>query len=120
MKGKEGTGDPGGPDAKSGRYSSKSGLCPSGENCFFADVETSFLLKQDLLPCPIPRRRLAGPNLRTKGQLIVTFSSPISKVSITTLDLRIVKLLLVGFRFSLIGGNRCFVRGYNPYTYYGY
>jgi len=38
MKGKEGTGDPGGPDAKSGRYSSGSGLCPSGEKAFFADV----------------------------------------------------------------------------------
>jgi len=38
MKGKEGTGDPGGPDAKSGRYSSGSGLCPSGEKGFFADV----------------------------------------------------------------------------------
>jgi len=38
MKGKEGTGDPGGPDAKSGRYSSGSGLCPSGEKVFFADV----------------------------------------------------------------------------------
>jgi len=31
MKGKEGTGDAGGPDAKSGRYS-------CGEKCFFADV----------------------------------------------------------------------------------
>jgi len=38
MKGKEGTRDPGGPDAKSGRYSSGSGLCPSRENGFFADV----------------------------------------------------------------------------------
>ena len=38
MKGKEGTGDPGGPDAKSGRYSSRSRLCPSGEKGFFADV----------------------------------------------------------------------------------
>jgi len=38
MKGKEGTGDPGGPDAKSGRYSSGSGLCPPGEKCFFADA----------------------------------------------------------------------------------
>jgi len=38
IKGKEGTGDPGGPDAKSGRYSSGSGLCPSGEKGFFADV----------------------------------------------------------------------------------
>jgi len=37
MKSKEGTGDPGGPDAKSGRYSSGSGLCPSGEKGFFAD-----------------------------------------------------------------------------------
>jgi len=37
MKGKEGTGDPGGPDAKSGCYSSGSGLCPSGEKPFFAD-----------------------------------------------------------------------------------
>ena len=32
-----GTGDPGGPHAKSGRYSSGSGLCPSGEKGFFAD-----------------------------------------------------------------------------------
>ena len=39
MKGKEGTGDPGGPDAKSGRYSSGSGLCPSGEKGFFADAQ---------------------------------------------------------------------------------
>jgi len=38
MKGKEGTGDQAGQDAKSGRYSSRSGLCPSGENGFFADV----------------------------------------------------------------------------------
>ena len=37
MKGKEGTGDPGGPDAKSGRYLSRSRLCPSGEKGFFAD-----------------------------------------------------------------------------------
>jgi len=37
MKGKEGTGHPGGPDAKSGRYWSRSGLCPSGEKAFFAD-----------------------------------------------------------------------------------
>ena len=41
MKGKEGTGDRGGPDAKSGRYSSGSGLCPSGEKRFFADVSES-------------------------------------------------------------------------------
>jgi len=34
MKGKEGTGDPGGPDAKTGGYSSGSGLCPSRENLF--------------------------------------------------------------------------------------
>jgi len=38
MKGKEGTGYPGGQDAQSGRYSSGSGLCPSGEKGFFADV----------------------------------------------------------------------------------
>jgi len=38
MKGKEGTGDPGGLDAKSGHYSSGSRLCPSGEKGFFADV----------------------------------------------------------------------------------
>jgi len=37
MKGKEGTADPGGPDAKSGRYSSGSGLGPSGETGFFDD-----------------------------------------------------------------------------------
>jgi len=37
-EGQEGTGDPGGPEAKSGRYSSGSGLCPSGANGFFADV----------------------------------------------------------------------------------
>jgi len=29
----------------------------------------------------------------------------------TTLDLRIVELLRVGFRFSLIDGNGCFVSG---------
>jgi len=33
----ESTVDPGGPDAKSGPYSSASGLCLSGEKCFFAD-----------------------------------------------------------------------------------
>jgi len=38
MKGKEGTGDLGGPDAQSGPYSSGSVLCPSGEKAFFADV----------------------------------------------------------------------------------
>ena len=38
MKDKEGTGDLGGPDAKTGRYSSRSGLCPSGEKGFFADL----------------------------------------------------------------------------------
>jgi len=48
MKGKEGTGDPGGPDAKSGRYSSGSGLCPSGEKGFFADV---FFLESAQLEC---------------------------------------------------------------------
>ena len=37
MKGKEGTGDPGGPDVNSGCYSSRSGLCPSGEKGFFAN-----------------------------------------------------------------------------------
>ena len=37
MKGKEGTGDPGGLDTKSGHSSSGSGLCPLGENGFFAD-----------------------------------------------------------------------------------
>jgi len=42
MKGREGTGDLGGQDAKSGRYSSGSGLCPSGEKCFFADVPFHF------------------------------------------------------------------------------
>jgi len=42
MKGKEGTGDPRGQDAKSGRYSSGSGLCPSGEKGFFADVHCTF------------------------------------------------------------------------------
>jgi len=38
MKGKEGTGDPRGQDAKSGPYSSASGLSLSGANGFFADV----------------------------------------------------------------------------------
>jgi len=38
MKVKEGMGDLGGADAKSRRYSSGSGLCPSGEKCFFADA----------------------------------------------------------------------------------
>jgi len=74
-------------------------------------LETSFLSKQDLLPCTIPRRHLTGPNSRTKGQLIVTFSSSISRASMTTQDLRIVDLLRVGFRFSLIDGNRCLVSG---------
>jgi len=40
MKGKECTGDPGGPDAKSGPYSSGSGLCPSAEKGFLADATT--------------------------------------------------------------------------------
>jgi len=43
MKGKEGTGDAGGPDAKSGRYSSGSGLCPSAEKGFFGDVSFGLL-----------------------------------------------------------------------------
>ena len=34
----EGTGDPAGPDAKSGCYLSRSGLCPSRDNGFSADV----------------------------------------------------------------------------------
>jgi len=38
MKGKEGTGDLGGQDAKSGRYSSGTGFCLSGEKPFFADA----------------------------------------------------------------------------------
>jgi len=38
MKATEGTGHPGGPHAKSGRYSSGSGLCPSRETGFFADA----------------------------------------------------------------------------------
>jgi len=71
----------------------------------------SFLSKQDSLPCPIPQQHLAGPSSRTKCQLTVIFSSPISKVSMTTLDLRIAELLRVGLRFSLIDGNRCFVSG---------
>ena len=36
MKAKACTGDPGGPDAKSGRYSSGSGFCPAREKAFFA------------------------------------------------------------------------------------
>ena len=44
MQGKEGTGDPRGPDANSGRYSSRSGLCPSGEKGFFADAAGASLL----------------------------------------------------------------------------
>jgi len=38
MKVQEGTGDPGGPDPKTARSWSGSGLCPSGEKAFFADV----------------------------------------------------------------------------------
>ena len=38
MKGKEGTGDPGGADTKSRLYSSASGLCQLGEKGFFVDV----------------------------------------------------------------------------------
>ena len=38
MKGNEGTGDLGGQDAKSGRYSSRIALQPSREKGFFADV----------------------------------------------------------------------------------
>jgi len=41
MKGKEGTGDPGGPDAKSGRYSSGTGLCLYREKGLFADVASA-------------------------------------------------------------------------------
>jgi len=37
MKGKEGTADLGEQQAKSGRYSSGSGLCPSGEKVFSAN-----------------------------------------------------------------------------------
>ena len=37
MKGKEGTGDPGGADAKSGGFSSGSVLSPSGEKGCFPD-----------------------------------------------------------------------------------
>jgi len=50
MKGKEGTRDSGGQDAKSGRYSSRSGLCPSGEKGFFADLlgATGMQTLQDL------------------------------------------------------------------------
>jgi len=48
MKGKEGTGDPGGPDAKSGRYSSGSRLCPSGETAFFADGAKNRFLGGDV------------------------------------------------------------------------
>jgi len=44
MKGKEGTGDPGGQETKSGCYSSGSGLCPSGEKAFFADAHQSEVL----------------------------------------------------------------------------
>jgi len=51
------------------------------------------------------------PNSTTKGKVIVTFASPISKAIITTLDLRNVELLQVRFRFSLLDGNRCFVSG---------
>jgi len=60
MKGKEGSGDQRGPDAKSGRYSSRhelcpsrrgvclsgSGLCPSGEKGFFADVLEPIVQRQ--------------------------------------------------------------------------
>jgi len=49
MKGKEGTGDPGEQDAKSERYSSGSGLCPSGEKGFFADLSVLNILLQLLL-----------------------------------------------------------------------
>jgi len=51
MKGKEGTGDRGGPNAKSGRYSSRSGLCPSGEKGFFADVEGGVYLFPSKFVC---------------------------------------------------------------------
>ena len=71
--------------------------------------ETSFLLQHDSLLCSIPRRHLAGPIWRMKSRFIVAFSSPISKASMTTLDRRIAELLQVGFRFSVVDGNRCFV-----------
>ena len=51
MKGKNGTGDPGGQDAKSGRYSSGSGLCPSREKGFFADVLLDCMGATHSQPC---------------------------------------------------------------------
>ena len=64
MKGKEDTGDPGGADAKSGSYSSGSGLCPSGENGFFADVELDDLCQSVSGP-NYPDRR--SPHMLERG-----------------------------------------------------
>jgi len=74
-------------------------------------LEMSFLSRADSLQGPRPRRQLAGPVSRTKDQLILTFSSRISKVSMRTLDLRIAELLRVGYMLSLIDRKRCFVSG---------
>jgi len=72
MKGKEGTGDLGGPDAKSGPYSSGSGLCPSGEKGFFADVSPL-----NYVVCAIPHvftmhrlSEVVRPGIRSKLQLL--------------------------------------------------
>jgi len=60
MKGKEGTGDPGGPDAKSGSYSSGSGLCPSGEKGFFADASPARTRSRGGIFQVIPAPSLSG------------------------------------------------------------
>jgi len=70
MKGKEGTGDPGGADAKSGSYSSGSGLCPSGENGFFADVGLDDLC-QSLSGPNYPDRR--SPHMLDQGPDSISF-----------------------------------------------
>jgi len=54
MKDKEGTGDPGGLEAKSGRYSSGSGHCSFGEKAFFADAAGTLLLPTGWHPAAPP------------------------------------------------------------------
>jgi len=71
--------------------------------------ETSFLSKQVSLLCPINGQYLLGPNSRKRNQLITAFLRLVLKASMTTMYLRTVVVLQVGFRFSLIFKNSCFV-----------
>jgi len=64
MKGKEGAGDLGGPDANSGRYSSRSGLCPSGEKGFFGDASDVTIMTHTTI-----NKSLHNDNLLVPGHL---------------------------------------------------